>query len=91
MFAIGHNLDKTARGQAQAAQMQHNARGRTAGSRIHDLAALGKCILLTPDEAKKFNAASVGYATNPAIPRVNGRSDATGEWSSNLILFQKKG
>lgn len=69
--------------------MPHRPNGRMTGGRIHDMAALGKCILLTPDEAKKFNAKAVGYATNPAIPRANGFSDASGEWSNNLIVFQK--
>lgn len=83
------NLAAIAR--TQQHQMPHRPNGRLAGSRIHDLAALGKCILLTPDEAKKFNAAAVGYGTNAAMPRVNGQSDASGEWATDLIVFQKKG
>lgn len=76
---------------ANAGLMPHRPNGRLTGGRIHDLAALGKCILLTPDESKKFNAAAVNYASNPAIPKCSGFSDASGEWSTQLILFQKKG
>lgn len=90
MFAIGHNLDKTARGRASVAQWQHNPRGKLAGSHIHDLAALGKAILLSESEAKKFNAKAVGYSTNPSMPRVAGYSDASGEFCQQAILFLKK-
>jgi len=79
---------------AQAGRVEHKGnrpRGRTAGSHIHDMVALGKAVVLTEAEARKFNAKAVGYATSPHMPRVSGYSDASGEWcSSNGILFLKK-
>lgn len=92
MVAILSAPDNSARAQAKRAQAQQGTpTRRLAGGHIHDLVALGKAVMLTPDEAKKFNAKAVGYSTNAAMPRVCGRSDATGEWSNDLILFLKKG
>jgi hypothetical protein len=93
MFAIGHNLDKTARGRAAGMQAQHNLRGKLAGSHLHDLIALGKAILLSEDEAKKFmpTAKAHGYWADPTISRVNGYSDVSGAFQLPGILFQKKG
>lgn len=84
-------MNPAAIAQANAHKMPHRPNGRLAGGRIHDLAALGKVILLRPDEAKKFNHAAVGYSASAAMPRVNGQSDASGEWATDLIIFQKKG
>lgn len=87
------HLEKTPRGRAQLAQHKAAARSRgtLTGSRISDLAALGKAIVLTPQEAKKFNARAYGYSTNHHIPRVNGYSDASGHWTSEGVLFLKQG
>ena len=68
---------------------------RLPGGYIDDLAALKKAILLSPDEARKFNATENGYATprhnDPNFSLCNGYSDASGEWLSGTgILFLPK-
>jgi len=85
-------LEKTPKGRAKLAHRKGGKpRGRLAGSHIADLAILGKAIILTPDEAKRFNARAYGYSTNPQIPCVTGYSDASGELTSRGILFLRKG
>lgn len=92
MANVLRQTDMSPRAQAQRMQAVSGAPHlRLAGSHLDDLAVLGKTILLSVDEAKKFNAERYGYAMNPAMPRANGRSDASGEWVNNGILFMKKG
>lgn len=84
-------LEKTPKGRAKLAlRPGGKPRGRLTGSHITDLAVLGKCIILTPDEARRFNARAYGYTTNHEIPRVTGYSDASGELTSEGILFLKR-
>jgi hypothetical protein len=87
--------EKSSRGREELSRATPGRPRRSvAGSYIDDLAALRKAVLLTPDEAKKFNAESVGYGT----PRgsddfcfVTGYSDASGErCNRNGILFLPK-
>lgn len=95
MAAILRGLDRTAKGRARVAMAAPGRpQRRLPGGYIHDLAALGKAILLLPHEAKKFNAEAVGYATpkdNSDFCQVTGYSDASGErCNRNGILFLKK-
>lgn len=85
-------LEKTPRGRAKLSHRKaKNPKGTLTGSRISDLAVLGKAIVLTPDEARRFNARAHGYSSNPKIPVCSGYSDASGEFTSEGILFLHQG
>jgi len=84
-------FEKTPRGRAKLAQQKSTRPRHTlVGSHIADLAILGKAIVLTKDEARRFNHSAHNYATNPKLPCVSGYSDASGEWTSEGILFLRK-
>lgn len=87
--------ERTARGREQLSRAQPGRpRKRVAGGHIADLAALKKAILLTRDEARKFNAEAAGYATprnSEDFYHVSGFSDASGErCNQNGVLFLPK-
>jgi hypothetical protein len=84
-------LEKTPKGREKLARVKSTRpRNTLAGSHIADLAILGKAIVLTKDEARRFNYRAYNYATNPSLPCVSGYSDASGEWTSEGILFLRK-
>lgn len=92
MAALLKNLDRgTPRQRAHLSRAVSGPRHlRLAGGHLDDLAALGKAIILAPEEARRFNAEAYGYATNQRMPRVNGYSDASGEFCNDAVLFLKK-
>lgn len=86
------HLEKTPKGRAKLAHRKSTRPKFTlTGSHLSDLAALQKAIILTPDEARRFDAKRYGYATNPRIPRVNGFSDASQQWTTEGVLFLHHG
>ena len=64
-------------------------RRHLAGTRVHDLAALGKAILLCSTCRPKFNEASVNYATNADIPYARGQCDGCLAFTPQGQLFLK--
>ena len=93
VFAITKRLDVhgTPRQKAKLSRSVSGPRHlRLAGGHLDDLAALGKAIVLAPHEARRWNAEAYGYATNEYLPRVNGYSDASGDFVNDAVLFLKK-
>lgn len=89
MAVILKYANETRRQAVRRVEIRGKPRGLMAGSYLSDLAALGKAIMLTPDEARRFNAKAHGYATNQKIPRARGFSDAS-DLFGELVLFMKK-
>lgn len=61
--------------------------GRTAGSHIDDLAALGKAIWLCPTDARKFNFIRYEYAHKRDMPFVRGACDGCGQYHPACVMF----
>lgn len=84
--------ERTARGREQLARAPiGRPTKRVAGGFIADLVGAKKAILLTRDEARKFNAEAVGYATprnSDDFYHCSGYSDASGErCNQDGVLF----
>jgi len=90
MIPIRSEKSYTPQDRAKQRKYKHRQR-QLAGVRVHDLAALGKAILLCDDCTPKFNAAPVGYATNVKMPRARGQCDGCLNYTPAGVLFLKGG
>lgn len=63
--------------------------GRTQGSHVDDLAALGKAVQLCPAHAGKFNAKAYRYEQKADLPIVRGWCDGCNEYHPACTLFMK--